>query len=96
MTREWESLNPKAEVARMHRDGRSRCESCWRQAGKNDVHLLPEELDEKVANFSHSRRSSGLGSEVSSGLLLAFTTSNLLMLDQLCGVGALAHRGLTS
>ena len=35
----------------MHRDGRSRCESCWRQAGKNDVHLLPEELDEKVAKF---------------------------------------------
>ena len=31
---------------------------------------------------------------MSSGFLLAFTTSNLLMLDQLCGVGALAHRGL--
>ena len=32
---------------------------------------------------------------LSPALLLAFTTSTLLMLDQLCGVGALAHRGLS-
>ena len=33
---------------------------------------------------------------LSPALLFAITTTHLLMLDQLCGVGALAHRGLPS
>ena len=38
MTREWESLNPKAELARMHRDGHCHEAVLWY------VHHLPESM----------------------------------------------------